>query len=85
MTQELLAALYALAPKCEACRKHVATRRYADSCSHKVCDRAQCSDAESCDWCDYHGTVRYHDSPKWVDLPHAVALRAVNADHEVKS
>ncbi len=74
VSSELLTALYALAPKCEACRKHVATRvgHHPSVGMWRICDRERCSAR------DWRARV-------WVDLPHAVALRAANADHEAQS
>lgn len=74
MTSELLAALFALAPKCEACEEHAATRagHHPSVGLWRICDRERCAAK------DWRARV-------WRDLPHADALRAANADHEAKS
>ena len=93
-----LRALYDLAPKCDACGEHIATRE--GSRSH-ACDRADCGDRMRCPMClarydvrdhddagcvlcGYSGAVREPRVPSWRDLPHAAALRAANAAHEAR-
>lgn len=94
---EALRALYDLAPRCDVCEEHRATR---EGERVHVCDRADCGDcmrcplchggydvgdgAEGCVWCGYSGAVREPRSTAWRDLPHAAALRAANAAHEAR-
>jgi len=68
---EALAALYDIAPKCDVCEEHVATREPATriACRWRVCDRGACS-------------ARFSRATAWRDLPHAEALRAASAARE---
>ena len=68
---EALRALYDLAPRCDVCEEHRATREPATriACRWRVCDRGACS-------------ARFSRAMTWRDLPHAAALRAANAAHE---
>lgn len=66
-----LRALYDIAPKCDVCEEHVATREPATriACRWRVCDRDACS-------------ARFSRAMTWRGLPHAAALRAANAAYE---
>jgi hypothetical protein len=48
-----LAALFDLAPKCDACREHVAVQRGEDifTGGHHVCDREACGEWMRCEHC----------------------------------
>ena len=52
MIVETLRALYDLAPACDVCEEHRATRERREGCSRwLVCDRADCGDEIMCDDC----------------------------------
>jgi hypothetical protein len=70
---EALAALYDIAPKCDVCEEHVATRTVGyNDCTpvtlRRVCDRIACT----------------LGLPVSGDLPHAEVLRAANAAREAR-
>ena len=98
MIVEALRALYDLAPRCDVCEEHVATR----ATRLLVCDRADCGEVLECvacgEWsavprdgstpcCLVCGSVDVRRVPRstaWRALPHAAALRAANAAHEAR-
>jgi hypothetical protein len=94
---EALAALYDVAPKCDVCEEHVATRDSGPD--DAVCDRADCGDhlrcvrcatADSvgaldgwlCVWCGSTLPPRREPAKRWCDREHAEVLRAANAARE---
>lgn len=95
---DALAALFDLAPKCDVCEEHVATRGDDDT---RLCDRETCNAVEACAACGCRDATGPDDQLRCalcgslnarsvplvaspVDLPHADSLRAANAAHEAR-